>query len=300
MVSPHWGCGLAEISLGRLKTAMTQKSWFAHLKWRHRIRSCKQELSTRQVSAQSHGLDAPLVVSLTSFPPRFPQLHLTLQCLLKQSISADETILWIAHQDMAELTPEILTLQEEGLTIRACDDLRSYKKLIPALVEDPNRYIVTADDDCYYSANWLEGLVKAHNESPDAVVSHRAHRVVLNAAGGFTSYERWTKNIGEPAEGPEIFATGVGGILYPPHALDDRATDIALFQKVCPNADDVWFYWMAQMNGRSVRHVGPKTRVLEWAGTQDVSLRSINHGREAENGNDRAIAAMVAEFGIPL
>ncbi len=278
---------------------MSQKSWFAHLKWLYRIRACKQELSGREVAAQPHGLDAPLVVSLTSFSPRFPQLHLTLQCLLKQSIAADETILWIAHQDMAQLTQEILSLQDAGLTIRACDDTRSYKKLVPALVEDPNRYLVTADDDCYYRADWLEGLVNSSKDSPKAVVSHRAHRMVLKADGSCAPYERWTKNIDQLAEGPEVFATGVGGVLYPPHALDARATDSELFQKICPNADDVWFYWMARLNDRYVRHVGPKTRILEWAGTQDVSLRSINHGPEADNGNDRAIAAMIAEFGLP-
>lgn len=278
---------------------MSHLGWFSYIKWRFRIRACKRELESRSPIGKAHGLDAPLIVSLTSYPPRFSKLHLTLLCLLKQTVTADETILWIAFDDMDLLTPEILELQKHGLTIRACDDIRSYKKLVHALDEDPDRFIVTADDDCYYAANWLEQLVCVSKHTPTSVISHRAHRVRYNSDGNMQPYENWKKNIHGPDEGPYIFATGVGGILYPPHALDARATRQAVFSKVCPDADDVWFYWMARLKGTCVRHVGPKTRVLEWEGTQDVSLRSINHGEVSNNGNDRAISAMTAEFGPP-
>lgn len=278
---------------------MSDPGWFTYLKWQFRIRACQRELASRAVTPKAHGMNAPLVVSLTSYPPRFPKLHLTLQCLLKQTVVADETVLWIAFDHMDLLTPEVLKLQENGLTIRACEDIRSYKKLIHALNEDPDRYIVTADDDCYYPANWLEQLVDASNSSPRSIISHRAHYMLFHSNGNLHSYENWKKNIDKPHEGPDIFATGVGGILYPPHSLDVRVTDQELFTKICPHADDVWFHWMARLKGTCVRHVGPKTRVLEWAGTQDVSLRSINRGNLSENGNDRAIAAMKAEFGLP-
>src|SRR5688500_19351966 len=75
-----------------------------------------------------HNLSGELAVSLTSFPPRFDSLHLTLACLLDQSIRPDRVILWIAHQDMERLPVAVTSLEDRGLEIRECDDLRSYKK----------------------------------------------------------------------------------------------------------------------------------------------------------------------------
>jgi len=84
-------------------------------------------------AAKPHGLQSPLIISLTSYPARFSKLPLTLKCLLSQNMAADRIILWIAHQDKSALTPAILELQNAGLEIEYCDNLRSYKKIIPTL-----------------------------------------------------------------------------------------------------------------------------------------------------------------------
>ena len=88
-----------------------------------------------------HGLDRPLIVSLTSYPARYKILPLTLKCLLSQTVRPDEVVLWIAHEDRDLLTKEITSLQRFGLTIRFCSDLRSFKKIIPALRTYPDCYI---------------------------------------------------------------------------------------------------------------------------------------------------------------
>ena len=46
-------------------------------------------------------------MSLTSYPPRFGTLHLTLACLLDQSVKPDHLILWIAREDIKELPDDI-------------------------------------------------------------------------------------------------------------------------------------------------------------------------------------------------
>ena len=272
---------------------------FRKLKAWLRMRRVTAELMSRRVDPRPHGLPGRLIVSLTSYPKRFPTLHLTLRCLLLQTMRPDAVILWIAHADMDRLTPEILALREMGLTIRATDDLRSYKKLIPALTEWPDAYHVTSDDDHYYQASWLEDLVQATRAHPAQVIGHRCHRVGYAPDGQMLSYELWRKNIEGAVAGADVFATGVGGILYPPGALHPDTTRTDLFQSLCPNADDIWFYWMARRQGALIRHVGPKTRVLEWPGSQVENLRALNRGQGGASGNDAAIAAMVAQFGTP-
>lgn len=281
------GPGVANVGLLR-----RFKAWW-------RMRRAQSELMQRRVDPGPHGLSAPLIVSLTSYPKRFSVLHLTLRCLLMQSIRPDGVILWIAHADMEHLPAEVLALREMGLEIRATDDLRSYKKLIPLLSERPDAYIVTADDDHYYPATWLQDLVEATKAHPGQVIGHRCHRVTYTPEGAMQSYEAWPKNIAGAVAGPDVFATGVGGILYPPGSLHPDTLLVDLFQRLCANADDVWFYWMARRQGALIRHVGPKTRVLEWPGSQVENLRSLNRGGAGQAGNDAAIAAMTEYFGRP-
>ncbi len=278
---------------------MGLSDWWRNTKYKRRVRAHLREIDSRAVTPKPHGLDAPLVVSLTSFPPRFPQLVHTLRCLLTQTVAPDAVVLWCAKADMAALTPDILALQAQGLTISACEDVKSYKKLVPALLEDADRYVATADDDLFYPANWLERLVETSRAHPRQVIAYRVHKILYQPDGTPQPYVNWPKNLDVAGVGPNLCATGVGGVLYPPRTLHPDVTRAERFMTLCPSADDIWFYWMARLNGTLVRHTGHKTRLVEWPGTQEVSLRATNVSTEAENGNDRAIAALIRVYGLP-
>ena len=109
-----------------------------------------------------HWLPGRLVVSLTSYPKRFKGLATTLKTLLSQEVRPDFVVLWIYKDDAHLLPPNVLRLRSKGLSIRIVDvDMRSYLKLVPALAEFDDAYIVTADDDIYYPRDWLSMLVSA-------------------------------------------------------------------------------------------------------------------------------------------
>ena len=243
---------------------------------------------------RAHGLSQPLIVSLTSFPPRFPTVSLTLKCLLSQSIKADEVVLWIGHEDKSKLTDNILSLRASGLSIRFCDDIKSYKKIIPATEAYPGSTIVTADDDIYYRPTWLEELVSGWSGDAKEVVCHRAHKIRFDDCGYPLPYLDWDFDTRYLLRSPEILPTGAGGVLYPPGIFDSRVTDRDSFMSLCPSADDVWLYWMMRINGGTARRLGP-FRLANWPGSQQVSLWSEN-----QNGrNDDAITRMVERFGFP-
>lgn len=98
----------------RLRRAMTSVRWFPIV--RHK---------------KPHGLDGRLVVTLTSYPPRFPTLGWTLRSLLDQSVRPDHIILWLTEHDLAQLPADVRALTDHGLELRTCPDLRSYKKADP-------------------------------------------------------------------------------------------------------------------------------------------------------------------------
>jgi hypothetical protein len=252
--------------------------------------------ATKQV-ARRHALPGRLIVSLTSYPLRFPTLHWTLKCLLSQSVAADEVILWIAREDERQLTDKILTLQGDGLTIKSCEDLGPYTKVIPALAEFPDAYVVTADDDIYYGPAWLEQLV-AHERAGDAdVLCHRAHRIRIGRNGIPVPYQEWDFDTRCKEPSFLIFPTGCGGVLYPPGALHRDVGNSAVFREVCPWADDVWLYWMMRRNGVVARRVGSRWLLPTWRGSQRVALWQTN---VVARGNDKCIKAMIERFGLPV
>ena len=250
----------------------------------------------RRHKVKAHGLDAPLIVSLTSYPKRYDVLGATLKTVLAQSVKPDAVILWLAHGDLAALPEDIKALEADGLSIRGTDDLRSYKKIIPTLAAYPDAHIVTADDDVYYPHRWLEMLCQAYVRGDPTVLAHRAHRMIMHG-DRLAPYDKWTFEIADPLPRWDVFFTGVGGVFYPRGTLPPETSDIALLQELCPTADDVWLNWMARRNGALVRKVGPKRRFYEWPGSQGVALQNTNRG--FGDGNDRQIEKIVSVFGLP-
>ncbi|MCM0083601.1 hypothetical protein L4X63_18605 [Geomonas sp. Red32] len=243
-----------------------------------------------------HGLTGPLIVSLTSFPPRFKQLPLTLKCLLSQTVKPDSIILWIAKNDQQFLTEEILELEGAGLQIRFCDDYRSYKKIIPVLEAFQDAFVVTADDDLFYWSTWLEELVDAHKMSPEDIVCHLAHRIRLSPDGSPLPYLQWELNSTESETSALTFPTTGAGALYPPRSFDGKVGDVALFTLLCPNADDIWLYWMMRLVGRAARRIPrPKRNYYCWEGSQGVALW---HDNLNSAGNDRQMKKMIDTFGF--
>ena len=112
-----------------------------------RIARAEAEILARRGEPAPHGLRSPLIVSLTSYPARFGSLHLVLRSLLTQSVRADRVVLWLDEGDEHLLPPAVTSL---GVETRICPRWRSYKKIIPTLMEWPEAHIVTADDDIYY------------------------------------------------------------------------------------------------------------------------------------------------------
>lgn len=259
--------------------------------------SVRWELARRfgRGSQRPHGLPCPLVVSLTSYPARFPTLALTLQSLLLQDTAADEVILWLGHGDIERLPADVRALEPHGLSIRGTEDLRSFTKLLPTLEARPGAAVITVDDDVYYPPGTVGELVAAVRPDRREVLCRRAHRIAVGADGSPRPYNDWSFEISDTAPSPLVFPTGVGGVLYMPGILHPDVTDRA-FLDLCPRADDVWFYVMAARAGATFRKVGTSTAVTTWLGSQDGSLWSVN---QLEDGNDPQIAAVIGRYGLP-
>ncbi len=244
-----------------------------------------------------HGLDHRVVITLTSYPPRFNHLGKTLRSLLDQNVVSDGVELWVAEGDVAALPEDVLALKEAGLSVRPCRDIRSYKKLIPAMKSDPEAIYITADDDVYYPPEWLAGLVNAACAHPGTVIGTRSHMAARREDGTLAPYAQWELAAGRltsESEDEILFPTGVGGILYPPGSLDPRVFDEDAFMELCPRGDDIWFFWMARLAGTPHRRAKGWFDIIDWPDSQEVALYNDNL---LAQGNDTQIRAMEARYG---
>lgn len=237
-----------------------------------------------------HTLPGQLVVSLTSHPPRFNVLDLTIRTLLSQDVAADAVVLWLAGNDRQALPKRVLALEAHGLLIRSCDpDMKSANKLAPALKTYPDAFIVTADDDIHYPRGWLRRFVEEYRR-PNEVLCQRGRKILPEIP-----YDEWPY-IREEDAGVHVFPTGRDGILYPPNAVSPEVHDANQFMRLCSRADDVWFYWMIRRGGSIGRIIRSAGKPTSWPGSQGIGLWS-QHNRAG--GNDRQIAAMIEAYGLP-
>lgn len=275
------------------------RNWLGERQRRNRLRRAERAVSRfpNVAERKPHNLGAPLIVTLTSYPPRFPTLGATLRSLLDQTLQADRTILWLAEKDLPLLPKDVVALKDFGLEIRSCADLRSYKKLIPALQAFPGSWFATADDDVYYSPDWLESLVRAGAAKDRTVIAARAHLARLDEAGRLTPYLDWNANthhLRASLPRTRLFPTGVGGVLYPPGAFADAVTDEKAFMRLCPHGDDIWFFWMARLAGTDHARTPAGFELLAWLRSQDVGLF---HENQLNSRNDLQIRNMEEAYG---
>ena len=225
-----------------------------------------------------------VIVSLTSFPKRIKSVPNCIKTLLNQSYKPDAVILWLAEEQFprkeADLPKKLTRLQKYGLTIKWCNDIRSYKKLIPCLKEYPMATIITTDDDVYYKSNWLEGLMKAHQQYPNEVCCYRAAKIFFES----DTFKREEVGVGSQyAQATYLHQqTGVGGVLYPSGSLFEDVLKENIFMKIADTNDDLWFWLMGVKKGTKVRILENNSFKLYYIGdTQLYSLTSINeHGEE--------------------
>lgn len=240
-----------------------------------------------------------ITVSLTSYPARINSVSDTIESIFKQSIQPGRLLLWLAPEQFPqkeEELPDILLVQKtRGLQINWYDDIRSYKKLIPALESCPGQIIVTCDDDIIYPQDWLARLLINHLEHPTAITCHRAHQVQLNAnADGFMPYLEWPKEVAAGQPGYDYLFTGSGGVLYPPGSLHPDVLEQKSFTRLCPTGDDLWFWASAIRNGRAINIVkGEPQTLLPVPGTQGEGLW---HGNMTGGGNDSMLDALARHY----
>jgi hypothetical protein len=215
------------------------------------------------------------VITLSSIPPRFPQIAQTLRCLLAQTSRPEAVELYIPRSyrrfpQWGGGLPDV----PEGVTIVRVDaDLGPATKVLPAARARRGQAvdILFGDDDAFYPPDWAARFMAVRKEHPEAAVCAAASSVARigrpwSASGPAPRAElavppdqqpglafrllvqRVRAGLGRPAEIGTTFRKlersgyvdifeGYGGVALRPDFLDEMATVIP---PVLWSVDDVW------------------------------------------------------------
>jgi len=243
--------------------------------------------------------DHDIIVSLTTYGKRIYDVALTIESIMEQTMKANRIVLWLDYSfQNVRLPGSIDALRKRGLEVKFCEDIRSYKKLIPSLKAFPNDAIITIDDDIFYEYDLLENLIVSYLKNPSYIYCSRYHKMEFDEHGDLMPYMQWHLCCQEQEPRHINFMTGVGGGLYPPHSLDDEVFNDEVFKDICQTGDDIWFNAMAIKKGTLVQKVYTHDcdPYIENSRVQDVALWRVNNGKV--NMNDVQIKAVFSKYRI--
>lgn len=222
---------------------------------------------------------APVVVALTSYPPRIGSAWRAIETLLRQSMRPQSLVLVLAKEEFPDQrVPRRIRLQERrGLEILWVDkNGRSFDKLLPLLERYPEASIITCDDDKYFPSDLVSSLVSAQIGHPGAIIGARGWSMRFARDGQSINYgDNWRRaHAGET--GLHLFLPGGNGALYPPGSLDKGVSDLGRAVALCPTADDIWFWGHAQKARTPMVCLGMRPHRAVKLVSQSPALSDVN------------------------
>lgn len=244
-----------------------------------------------------------VIVSFTSYPARIALVDRTVESILGQTTRPDKIVLYLATEQFPgkKLPGALAKLAKNNpeFIIKWVDkNLRSYKKLIYAVVDFPDDIIITIDDDILYPNHMIADLMETHNKYPDAICGCRVRRIPV-FMGIFKKYRRWMqykkKRILFYGAYPKFknFATTGGGTLFPPRSLHPDVVRDDIFMETSPTTDDMWFWACAVLNGTKTAPSKQIKHLNVVAGSQEDNLFKNNLLNQI---NDKSLANILKRY----
>lgn len=242
-----------------------------------------------------------VIVSITSYPGRIGVVWQVIETLKRQSLRPKMILLWLSKKQFPkeeDVPLKLRSLQDEVFKIRMVDgDLRSHKKYYYAMQEYLGKTIITFDDDIYYHPDVVKRLVQTSQKYKSCIVANVTNQLQYDG-DSLKPYKEWGRNFKKYSSLNRV-QIGVGGVLYPPNALNKMVFRQDLFTELAPLADDLWLNTMARL---------VKTPVVQndfhylWMEifTEAPTLTSVNNGSESMNDKQLGqIRNFLIKEGLP-
>ncbi|MBU6187833.1 MAG: glycosyltransferase family 2 protein [Betaproteobacteria bacterium] len=221
----------------------------------------------------------PIVVTLTSIPPRFENLSRKLASLDRQTVKPDFIELYLArsYRRFPGPRPALPTLPPSVRVVEVEHDLGPATKVLPACQrwQSEDVDLLLCDDDRAEDPDWVERFARARHERPDDIiceagwfvdsvsphprteldlprvqVSPRLGKNLAYRLKRLLTLQRYTPKIHIYSQSgyADVFM-GVYGAMMSPRVFHPDAWEIP---DILWTVDDVWLSGMARANGNKV------------------------------------------------
>lgn len=241
---------MSKTGLFKLKANIKKKLFFVSLI----LSDAKKKMIIRKKinSMQKKIIDSEIckddiIFSVTSYGNRVKNaLPYMLYSVINQTVSPKKVIVFLDNDNWNDgnLPSLLQKMKTLGIEFRYCKDIKSYKKIIPALQLFPDNPIVTMDDDFYYHPHYVEWINEAYNKSDKQTVLGQWGCIPEKKDGTYIPYNEW-KDCKFGDDNSPISFYGCC-CCYPPHIFDDEILKEELFMSLCPSADDIWLWAMEE------------------------------------------------------
>lgn len=195
-----------------------------------------------------------IYVSLTSIYEKQTQLLETLKTIKKQNLQPNKCYIYLSVEPYLldtgfknkNLNKNLQQYIDNNVVfeIRWCENIGSYRKLLPLLKEKWNEdcLILTMDDDIYYNPNLINQAVSDYNKEK-CCIAYRGFTPNINNINLETL--RYCKGQFKCIKHLYNFGNnGVGTVHHPSfyHKTGDLVFNLNYIYEYCRTGDDIWFY----------------------------------------------------------
>lgn len=238
-----------------------------------------------------------IVISLTSTKGRIKNIFPTLNSLVSQTVRPDIIILWLGR-NIRYPRSAISKIKSMGVVVKYRKDLGPNTKYYYAFSEYKKNVIITIDDDIIYHKDMIKELYETYLNHKGCVIARRVHKIRFGSDRQPVRYRDWIWEYRSTGcMGDDLFATGCGGVLYPPTVISLKCWENTDFLEVCPTGDDIWLKFCELYCGIKVypvKNAGFNKDVAN-LGIKNSGLAAVN----VDDGmNDKYMKSCTEYFGF--
>lgn len=237
-----------------------------------------QNKSQNALSSTPNKKRGRVIVSLTSYPVRIPDLWKVIETILRQTVKPDKIILYLTKSQIGsvdKLPISLLNLQKRGLEIELLEEeIRSHTKYFGAFKQYPDDIVITVDDDLFYRTDLIANLLKWHEKYPDAIIANWVKEILPTT----DKYKEWPDG-NVPKVSNRFLLLGVSSVLYPSHCMYKDIFNVEMIKNLCLTADDVWLSCMALLQKTPIYFTGYRFGHIPVFIKNNTTLLSVNNNR---------------------
>ena len=188
-----------------------------------------------------------IIVSLTSYKPKFKNLHLVIQSIFNNTMKPSKMVISLYKEDLIYLTKYLKDMiNSKKIELIVMDiDLKSHKKYFEVMKKYRDYAIITIDDDIIYTNDLIETLYKSYVQYPNCIHSRQVEKITFKN-NEILPYNKWIKKYKyELNPSFNLFANTCSGVLFPPNILnitDENINDIIK----CITEEDIYLKYLSR------------------------------------------------------